>query len=431
MIALAGVLALWLIPATPAPQAPDERASLEELLERARARREELHARLRDEVQTVIAVIDKEPLPATTQKRALLASDLIALGTEATPILMRWSDPGVAPEDRDRFRCVVVVQALARMDTRPVTDALLDLLEKGSLQGRRNAVTVLRGRAEVERVRAQLLRTFRDATGPLREDAFQALVGKPHADNDGILSEVLGGDDPKLIDLALANVTAARNESAAAKVRALLASERAGEHADALLLYFRTLPKLTGDDEIHAFLRLAAETSLSSEKRIELVDSMLEFKPRLNTPLRKALEPIVNAANRKVAEAGLVLLAGLGDRPSRRELLAPFDDFVDRNETWAPAYVRRAEILRRIADLDEAIKDYKRALDLSKDTGTAKPDTYIGLARCYALKGKLKDASDYLRIAPISLGQLRALKQDPDFRELREHTRYGSIFPKD
>jgi hypothetical protein len=383
-------------------------------------------------VQAVLARVDQEPLPPTPQKRALLISDLVALGTEATPILMRWSDPGVAPEDRDRFRSTVVVQALARMDTRPITGELLDLLERGSRQGQRNAVLVLRESTEVERIRPQLLRAFRQSMGPLREDAFQALVGRPHPDNDAILSKVLGGDDPKLIELALATVTETRNETAAPKVRALLAAaERAVEHPDALLRYFRTLPALAGDDEIHAFLRLAAQSTLPSEKRIELVEAMLALEPRLNNPLRKALEPIIAAGNRKVADAGLVLLAGLGDRPARRELLAPLDDFVQHNEGWAPAYVRRAEILRRIADFDDAIKDYKRALDLGKDTETTKLDTYIGLARCYALKGKLKDASDYLRIAPINVIQLRALKRDPDFRELRDHPRYGDVFPED
>ncbi|HEX9640219.1 MAG TPA: tetratricopeptide repeat protein, partial [Candidatus Krumholzibacteria bacterium] len=397
MIGLAGVLALWLTPAPPAPQTPSERSSLEELLERARARRAELHARLLEEVQAVVARIDLEPLPASPQKRALLASDLVALGTEATPILMRWSDPGVAPEDRDRFRSAVVIQALARMDTKPVTGELLDLLERGSQQGRSNAVTVLRESAEVERVRPQLLRAFRQSTGQLREDVFQALVAKAHPDNQALLSEILGGEDPRLIDLALAIVTEVRSEAVAPTVRELLAaSERASKHADALLLYFRNLPALAGEDEIHAFLRLAEDRSLSSEKRIELVESMLGFKPRLNAALRAALEPIVDDANRKVAEAALVLLAGLGDRPARRELLAPYDGDVSRNESWAPAYERRAEVLRRIADFDDAIKDYKRALELSRDSETSKPDTYIGLARCYALKGRLKDASDYL-----------------------------------
>ncbi len=62
---------------------------------------------------------------------------------------------------------------------------------------------------------------------------------------------------------------------------------------------------------------------------------------------------------------------------------------------------------------------------MAKDDPTFKADeAYIKLARAYARKGKLKDAAEHLRRAPISLTQLQSLADDPEFRELRD-SKYG------
>ena len=55
-------------------------------------------------------------------------------------------------------------------------------------------------------------------------------------------------------------------------------------------------------------------------------------------------------------------------------------------------------------------------------------DVYLGLARCYALEKKYKDAQQWLQRAPISRRQLAELAEDPDFRDMAAHSKYGKTF---
>ena len=63
------------------------------------------------------------------------------------------------------------------------------------------------------------------------------------------------------------------------------------------------------------------------------------------------------------------------------------------------------------------IKDYTRALELGKGKGVDE-EPYLGLARCYALQGKFREAAEYLDRAPISVKTLHELAEDPDFAEM-------------
>jgi tetratricopeptide (TPR) repeat protein len=78
----------------------------------------------------------------------------------------------------------------------------------------------------------------------------------------------------------------------------------------------------------------------------------------------------------------------------------------------------------RMHDWDSAIDDFTTALRFGRDDGQPLDEAYVGLARACARRGKLKDAAEWLRKAPISMSDLRALEKDPDFRELRE-SRFG------
>jgi tetratricopeptide (TPR) repeat protein len=73
----------------------------------------------------------------------------------------------------------------------------------------------------------------------------------------------------------------------------------------------------------------------------------------------------------------------------------------------------------RIEDWDDAIKDFQQALRLARDNPRPQPEAYLGLARAYARRGRLRDAAEWLRKAPISIKELRELSEDPDFAELR------------
>jgi predicted Zn-dependent protease len=85
-------------------------------------------------------------------------------------------------------------------------------------------------------------------------------------------------------------------------------------------------------------------------------------------------------------------------------------------------------VLLRIGDAGDAAKDFKRALELSKDSGDR--ELWIKLARAYARDGKLRQASEALASASIPRALLGQLADDPDFRELAGHSRYGKVFER-
>ena len=53
---------------------------------------------------------------------------------------------------------------------------------------------------------------------------------------------------------------------------------------------------------------------------------------------------------------------------------------------------------------------------------------HLGIARCYALLGRFKEAREYLRNAPVSRETIRNLADDPDFAEMSAHPKYGDVF---
>jgi tetratricopeptide (TPR) repeat protein len=361
----------------------------------------------------------------------VLVEEVRALGRDCAPLLAGWIDPGPAPVDPERFRSGVVASALEGMDTSAITTELLSLLETGSPLGKRHSLEVLQRSREHERVVPALLRFFETTEGELREATLRALIELP-GDDLALLTRVLAGDDPALIDMALAALTATKSETALVQLRELLGQPaRAAKHAMGLLAYFQAVPGAVREAEIVAFLRIADQGQVPADTRIALIDALCAFDPQPSPAIKKALEPIVEGPNRKVVEAGLVMLTVMGDRNARKELLEGYDSNVQLNETWAPAYARRADVLRRIRAYDEAIKDYKRAIDLARGDQAAKAEYYVGLARSYAKKDKLRDARDALAAAPITLQQLRALAADPDFQALREHKTYGKVFPEE
>ena len=135
-------------------------------------------------------------------------------------------------------------------------------------------------------------------------------------------------------------------------------------------------------------------------------------------------KPLTAERDKELREAALVALASLGDRSSKKDLLAPYDETVERNERWFRGYSERAWVLLRIGENDAATKDFRRALKYGQDSASLQPETYIGLARAYARKGKLKDAAEWLRKAPVSLAELQDLEDDQDFVALRA-SRWG------
>jgi len=396
---------------------PPARDSLEELLERARKQRQIVQDKLRGDVQGLVKELETEPEP---KRLSELVEKLVALGQEATPLLVRYLDPGDAPADNEKLRAVQVSAALSRMDTTAVTSELLELLEKGGLDTKRNTLRVLQTSPEVARTQPAVEKLFRSAEGSIRQTALRTLITMGGPALDTVLGEVLVGADENLIGIAIEGLATSSSESAVVQVRKLLAQPAAAaRHALSLIAFFKVNPKLITSQDIAAFVKVAQQASVPLDTRVAVIDALAALDPDLNAEFKKSMESIVGAADRRLREAGLILLAKLGDKNSERELVKEFDELVAKNDRWAEAYVRRADMYARIGDDDKAIKDFKEAIAVGRDDPTLQTDTYEKLARAQVRKGRLKDAADTLNKAPLSRARLRELYDDPEFAPLR------------
>lgn len=141
------------------------------------------------------------------------------------------------------------------------------------------------------------------------------------------------------------------------------------------------------------------------------------------------MRAVGESTTREIREAALVLLCQVGDKSARKDLLADYDAQIERNKTWPNSFEARGNVLYRIGDYKEAIKDYLRALQLFKNDFKARTEeTYIGLARSHAQLGKLKEAAQYLEAGPLSMKQLADLAKEPVFAKLAKDPKYKSVF---
>jgi tetratricopeptide (TPR) repeat protein len=411
-----------LAPPTCAAQS-GERESLEDFLERARAERALLHARLQGEVDQLVVELEGLDRLSRRRKAKGIVQSMVALGPNATPLLVEHIDPGTSATDKKSYRAGRVSDALEQMNVSPITAALIRVLQTGTEDGRSNAARVLASARDTTRVRPEVLAAFRASEGTLKATCLRTLISLGGAQNDDLLSEVLRGEDEGLIDMALDAFADLRAEQVAPQVRAILADDaRAERHAPALVEYYAALPHLVGEEEIADFVAIAASNA-PVEVRVAVIDALPAFQPGLND-VKRALKDILSSRDDELREAALACLARLGDRGSRKDLLESYNDVVERNPDWSEAYSRRAKVLYRIEDYTDAIRDYRDSIELGKGDPKQEPEPYIMLARCYAKRSKMKDAVDWLRKAPISLDERRALADDPDFRELRD-SRWG------
>lgn len=422
-LAFLSALALGGSPSAERPSTPQERQSLEQLLARARSQQQVLQNKLSGDVAMVIAEIEAYNPASGHQVLQQLDTRLIALGTDATPLLVRYLAPADDALDSERLRAARVAAALSRMDTAAITGDLLRLLGTASNEGKRNVLRVLEHSHDPARVLPVVDAEFKRAEGSLKQACMGTLIALG-GDVKAIFGELLQSPDENLTAMALATLTEKRNPVAAEHVRwMLLKSNRASTHALALMEYFRALPELAGEPEVLAFIRLA-NGPISTDTRVALIDALPDLKPRLSSDLRKALEPIVSSSDRRLAESGWVALARLGDKGSKKKLLDGYDERVKQNEEWSQAWVDRGDVYFRIEEYGEAIGDYVKAIQLGTDDRALRPETYVKLARCYMRTSKLKEASFYISRAPISMAQRRALADDPEFKPLRE-SKYG------
>jgi tetratricopeptide (TPR) repeat protein len=420
MLPLLVAALLALEPGVSTPLRPDGigRQSIEELLERARRMQATAQQRLGGEIEAVLKEIESGPGPAELAQKV---ERLVALGEDATPLLVRHIDPGTSGTDKEKLVALQVAHALARMETAPVTDALIEVLRGGTPEGRRNSLRALANTREVARVRPEVENLFRSADATTKQLALKTLLGFGGPEVDVLLTTLLSSGDDAMIGIAIDGLAEQRATASVEPARKILLSPSSGpRHALALLRFFTAVKEVAQQADALAFVRIAQSSSLSLDQRATLIDGLPALAPTLNVELKKAMEPLVATNDRRLKEAALICLARLGDKPSLKAIVGDYDKRVKENDRWANAYVDRADLYARLGDDDEAIRDYRQAIVVGKDDPTlAMGKVSEKLARAYVRKGKLKDAAEVLNRAPIALKELQALADDPEFAPLR------------
>jgi tetratricopeptide (TPR) repeat protein len=405
------------------------RETFEELLARARAQRDALQDRLGTDVKDRVARLEANERTTKPADLERAIADVVGLGSEATPLLVPYLDPGSQPPARDSLRAKRVAEALTRMDTASVTDALLAALDRFSDEGRKNVLVVLETAKEPERVRPKVAVLFKDAQGQVKGAALRALFALGAAHDPIFVKEVLLGPDADLTRLALRAMADGRQPAMLDAVATLEGdAKRAGPLLTELVAYLRAVKEHLRDEDLIAFAKLANAQELEVEKRTAVLDVLPTLADKLAPDLRKILERASESRDRKARESAFVARVCLGDKGARRDLMLEYDERVKKNERWAPAFGERAEVLYRIRDFDAAVKDFNTAITVGKNDPTPRPEYYVGLARSYAMLGRMKEASEWLERAPITFDELKSLAEDPAFAKLREHTKYGAVF---
>ena len=433
MSLLAASLCLALLPALrcdpgAAPEV-DDKISLEELLASYRAERERLLAGFRAKINTVVGEMESAVTGNRMERLPELRASLVALGSQAAPLLVKQLDPGIQPSDGAAGRARQIALALREMSTRSVSVDLLDLLKLGSLAGQENALTALAGSDDPERVGPVLRGMFADAHKQKRSALIAAIANLGGPENFAFLGEVLTNQDPEIVKSVLVALTDSRTTAAAPKIQSLVRDvNAAAPHVEEILQYYRACPEVLDSDHCESLVNFA-KALRSNSKMAELVLLLVgEHEHAWSSTVKSDLKALAEDRSSRIAEAALICLARAGDRNAKKDLLQPYDERIEKNDRIASAWQNRAEVKYRIGDYKSAIKDYETAHKVSAEYLRTEPEVFEGLARCYSLMGKLKDAAKWLGEGGLSLARLHQLAKDPEFAELAADEKYNRVF---
>lgn len=441
-------LVVWggLLPATTFAQDDQDRGSLQDLLRAARVQREAERAVLVQEVSSGLDALKEAIAKNQVQDLEGIRENLIQLGPGAAELLLEHLDPGKAPNvmvvtdpptpavgsDQKRLAANVVVVMRAIVSP-AVTDDLIAMVQAGPIRTAQNALKVLAGTQESDRVVPEIRKVLDGERGQivkLRGEALMTLsqLGGPAATQ--YLTEALLNENPDLVTAALTALTATKNAEAGAAVLGLVNSQGSQIYLREILSYYGALPELCVKEHQKGLIDLAIRRTLPRASGAAILDMLREMDVAPDRTVKKQVENLQDSASRELSEAALAWLASRGERSARRRLLAPYDDFVDKNEDNAQAYRDRGAVLYRIADYSNALRDYRDVLRLSRQS-VANNEAYVGAAKSCARLGKFKDAQDLLQRSPLSSKQLTKLASDPAFAEMIAKDKYRATFRLD
>ena len=407
-----------------------QRRSLQELLEELRAaERIQLEA-MRGSAEAALrdlrAAVQAKDAGAVRKSQAALEALLPA----AAPLLVAQLDPGAEAKDTERAVAAALAQALAARPAPSIHVTLATIAREGSPSGRVNALRVLPGTADPARVASVLREVYEDSEGAVRSAALEALARVGREEDKPLFLAALRSGNSSLVRAALHRVTETADPAFVPIVRSVLADPAVAAPAlPSLLAYLRVL-KLEKED-VEALLGVIESGLFSVADRTSALALLQDSERAVDSRARRRLRDLADGtASPEIARTAQETLAILGDNRARKDLLAGYDERVERAPDSSDPWLDRANCWYRIREWSKALADYRKAIQLSAGEPRVQPQAHVGAARCSALTGKVKQAADYLQSAPITTEQLRALAADPVFAELRA-SRYGRVFGLD
>lgn len=406
------------------------RDSLQRFLARLRQDRSGLLTTMRSSVDAALRTLETEAQTKRPQGLEDAQARLVALGAESAPLLIEHIDPGEKADDAAKLCASYVATALTKLPTRAITAQLVAVARTGSSFGRSNALRVLGSSPDVEQVLPVLTTIYHTETGALKIEALTAIAKLGGKDSEEVVRSALDARDAETVKVALGAVAASRSTAVAPAVLKLLdVPHDAAPFVDGVLAYYRACPSVVDKQHLLALVRVAQEFSVPKEMRVRVLEALPTFADDADAEVRRSVRQIAEAPTREVREAALVALHLMGDKSARKDLVSDYDAQIDRNKGWANSYEARANVLYRIGEYRDAIKDFQKALQLSAGDPRARPDdSYIGLARCYMQTGKIKDAAQTLEKATLSNQRLSELSKEPVFEKLVRDPKLRHVF---
>lgn len=428
---LAPLLALLLAaPSAPAAGAVvDGRGSLQEFLLKARAQRDALLSSLKDRTDGILREIDAASVGRDLPALQSLRDRLAGVGVEATPLLLPRIEPGATANDAQKLAARTVTGALEQLAPRAFTDELVKMAQNASPDGRANVIRVLGSAPDNAPAAAALAALWKNGPVEARNAALASLARMGGALADQTLDEAFKDPRPEIVKAAVDAVVDSKSATHAPRILAIVKNpNEAGRNVDGLVRYYASVPEALGEQHVLAIVAFAMDPAPRPEDRQRLLESLAPQAKAFTSDIKKSLRKLADMPGATTRESALVLLAIGGDGKAKRDALADYEDQIQRNPDWAQSFEARAGVLYRMQEWKEARRDYEKALELSARDLRAKQDgAFIGIARCWMQEGKVKEAADTLKKAPVTPKQLAELARDPLFAPMLESAKHRDV----
>ena len=424
------LLALTLANSAPADSTPQDRRSLEELIEVYEAARDAHLEILRHEVDALLQQLELAIDAGGARKVEAIKKKLVKLGPDVSPLLVRKLEPGANSEvESIRRRSLELSRVLMQFDTLAISDDLIAMARRGSDDAQRNALRVLATTSEPERISPILHELFGKENGPPRDATLGAIAAIGGPDNEAFLGEALDPKDADLASLVLLALAESRSASAAPQVARLLEDASvANRFGMELVAYYSACPDGVDRAVCDAFHRMIIEDRFRAVTSTVYIGLLAQHHGEWSRNVERGLETLAEREDTLGTEARIALALS-GSRSAKRDLLEPYDLALDEQPDAASAWAARARIHFRLENYKAATKDYIKALAAKQQRAAdRRNEWYEALARSFARMGKLKEASQWIEKSSISMSRRRELGKDPDFKEVAEHARYGKVF---